>query len=317
MPRLLRVEYPGALYLIVNRGDRKQVIFKDNADRHRFVDLLGETCTKTGWRIHAYVLMPDHFHLVVETPHPNLVVGMKWLLGVYAAWFNRRHRSFGHLFSGRYKSLIVDESSNGYRKTACDYVHLNPARARLVKHTVALRSFPWSSWPWYLTAPSKRPTWLSVERLFEEYRIEKDSPSGRRQLEQATEKRRMAEEGKEYQRVRRGWCLGDKVFRKKILARLSKPQSVSNNHSEGGEADERRAEQIIRTELKRLDWKKKQLRDRPKGDEAKVALAQRLRTETVQTVEWIAERLAMGSPAYVNHLLWLARKRQMEEGPGH
>src|SRR5947207_6898223 len=80
--------------------------------------------------------MNNHFHAVVETPRGNLVDGMKWLLGVYTSRFNRRHKLFGHLFSGRYKSLIVDGSGSGYLKTVCDYVHLNPVRARLIGEVV-------------------------------------------------------------------------------------------------------------------------------------------------------------------------------------
>ena len=100
----------------MNRGDRRELIFMDDADRQRFVDTLGEACAKTGWQVHAYVLMPNHFHVVVETPQPNLVAGIKWLLGTYTSRFNRRHKLFGHLFCGRYKSLIVDGSGIGYLK---------------------------------------------------------------------------------------------------------------------------------------------------------------------------------------------------------
>ena len=78
------------------------------------VETLREAGAKTGWQVHAYVLMPNHFHLVVETPQPNLVAGMKWFLGTYTSRFNRRHKLFGHLFSGRYKSLVVDGSGSGY-----------------------------------------------------------------------------------------------------------------------------------------------------------------------------------------------------------
>jgi len=95
MARKLRVEYAGAIYHVMNRGDRRERIFMDDADRQRFVDTLGEACAKTGWQIHAYVLMPNHFHVVVETPQPNLVAGMKWLLGSYPSRFNRRHKLFG------------------------------------------------------------------------------------------------------------------------------------------------------------------------------------------------------------------------------
>jgi len=177
--RKLRVQYPGALYHVMNRGDRREDIFRDDADRQRFLDTLSEACGKTGWQVLALCLMPNHFHLVVETPQPNLVAGMKWLLGTYTARFNRRHRLCGHLFSGRFKALVVDGSGHGYLKTVCDYVHLNPTRARLLAVSQPLRAYPWSSWPEYLKPPSRRWPWLGVDRLLGEYRIAKDSAAGR------------------------------------------------------------------------------------------------------------------------------------------
>jgi REP element-mobilizing transposase RayT len=166
MPRKLRLQYPGAIYHLMNRGDRRETIFADDADRHRFVKTLAETCQRTGWQVHAYCLMSNHFHLIVETPQPNLVAGMKWLLGTYTIRFNRRHKEFGHVFSGRYKSLIVDGSGNGYLKSVCDYVHLNPVRARLLQTKEPLESYVWSSYGQYLKAPGKRISWLRVDRLW-------------------------------------------------------------------------------------------------------------------------------------------------------
>ena len=221
MARKLRVEYPGSIYHVMNRGDRREPIFKDDADRQRFIETLGEACAKTGWQVHAYVLMPNHFHLVVETPQPNLVAGMKWFLGTYTSRFNRRHKLFGHLFSGRYKSLVLDGSGRGYLKSVGDYVHLNPARAKLVEMDARLKSFAWSSWPAYLAAPSKRPAWLRVDRLLGEWGIPKDSPAGRQWLEQAVEERRGSEEGEEFKSIRRGWCLGEELFRKELLTQMS------------------------------------------------------------------------------------------------
>src|SRR5437867_2244068 len=139
MARKFRIQYH-----VMNRGDRRESIFHDDADRQRFIETLGEACGKTGWQVHAYCLMPNHFHLVLQTPQPNLVAGMKWFLGTYTGRFNRRHKLFGHLFSGRYKALIVDSATPGYLKTACDYVHLNPVRARLLVNgsVPAIHQFP-------------------------------------------------------------------------------------------------------------------------------------------------------------------------------
>jgi putative transposase len=103
MPRKVRLEYEGAIYHVMNRGGRREPIFKDDQDRERFLHTLGEGCAKTGWQVHALCLMSNHFHLVIETPQANLVAGMKWFLGTYTGRFNRRHQLFGHLFSGRYR----------------------------------------------------------------------------------------------------------------------------------------------------------------------------------------------------------------------
>ena len=97
----------------MNRGDHREPIFRSNKDRELFLKTLGQACEKTDWQVHAWCLMRNHFHLVVETPRANLVAGMKWLLGTYTMRFNRRHRLCGHLFSGRYKALPVDDSGTG------------------------------------------------------------------------------------------------------------------------------------------------------------------------------------------------------------
>ncbi|MBU6401321.1 MAG: transposase, partial [Verrucomicrobia bacterium] len=122
MARKLRLEYPGAIYHVMNRGNRGDPIFRDDADRARFVATLAEVCVRAGWQVLAFCLMPNHFHLVIETPQPTLVSGMKWLLGTFTGRFNRRHKVSGHLFSGRYTALIVEGSSSGYLRTVCVYV---------------------------------------------------------------------------------------------------------------------------------------------------------------------------------------------------
>jgi REP element-mobilizing transposase RayT len=93
MARKVRIQYPGAIYHVMNRGDRREAIFEDDEDRERLLKTLTEGCQKTGWQVHAYCLMRNHFHLVLETPQPNLVVGMKWLLGTYTSRYNRRHKN--------------------------------------------------------------------------------------------------------------------------------------------------------------------------------------------------------------------------------
>jgi putative transposase len=308
MARKLRVQYPGALYHVMNRGDRREPIFKDDRDRERFMEALAEACGKTGWQVHAYCLMPNHFHLVVETPQANLVAGMKWLLGTYTGRFNRRHKLFGHLFSGRYKSLIVDGSGNGYLKTVCDYVHLNPARARLISRQQKLDRFEWSSFRWYLLPPGKRPPWLRVERLLGEHGIPGDSPAGRRYFAAAMEARRESDTAREFKAVRRGWFLGDKAFRKELLAQMYERRGPNHYGEERFESDEEKAMVILGAELRRRGWTEQELQTRPKGDKIKVEMARRLRQETTMTLKWIADRLAMGS--WTNAANLLASKRR-------
>ena len=132
MPRKMRVEYAGAIYHVMSRGDRREAIYLDDVDRQDYLKTLAEACQKTGFQVHAYCLMRNHFHLVIETPNANLVAGMAWLLSTYTIRLNHRHKLFGHVFSGRYKALIVEGDGRGYLRTVCDYVHLNPVRAGLV-----------------------------------------------------------------------------------------------------------------------------------------------------------------------------------------
>ena len=145
MPRKRRIEYPGAIYHLMSRGDRRENIFLDDVDRQDFIKTLAQTCQNTGFQVHAYCLMSNHYHLVVETPNANLVAGMAWLQSTYTIRLNHRHKLFGHVFSVRYKSILIDGSGTGYLQTACDYVHLNPVRAGLLKPEDRLLAYPWSS----------------------------------------------------------------------------------------------------------------------------------------------------------------------------
>ena len=132
MPRRVRVEFEGALYHIMCRVDRREAIFLDDKDRESFLATLGELCERCGFVVHSYVLLSNHYHLLLETPAGNLVSGMKWFQGTYTARFNARHRLNGHLFAGRYKAVLVEREEPAYGRLVSDYIHLNPARARIV-----------------------------------------------------------------------------------------------------------------------------------------------------------------------------------------
>ena len=252
MPRRLRIEYPGAIYHVMNRGDRREDIFRDAGDRKRFLSALAEACGKTDWQVHAYCLMRNHFHLVMETPGANLVEGMKWLLGVYTKRFNIRHKLCGHLFAGRYKALLVDGSANGYLRTVCDYVHLNPVRAKLIKSGASLESFQWSSYGEYLKPGRHRPPWLRVDRLLGEHGIPRDSAAGRQVFAGRMERRRAEESGVDYWTIRRGWCLGGEPFRKELLAAAAEQVGPSHFGADRQESGEEKARRIVRAGLQRF-----------------------------------------------------------------
>ena len=310
MARKLRVQFAGAIYHLMNRGDHREDIFLDDTDRELFLKTLGEACTKADWQVHAWCLMRNHFHLVVETPKANLVDGMKWFLGTYTSRYNRGHKVFGHLFSGRYKCLFVDGSGNGYLKTVCDYVHLNPVRAKLLSAKHKLCEYPWSSYGEYLQPRSSRRSWLRVDRLLGEHGILKDSPAGRQQFQKSMEGRRSAEDGEAFEGVERGWCIGSEEFRKELLAQMSEKSGAEHYGPEIRESAEQKAERLVVEELRRLRWKESKLAVTRKGDDKKLQIALRLRSETTMTLAWIAHRLKMGTKTHLSHLLyWHSRNK--------
>jgi len=306
MPRKIRVEYPGAIYHVMSRGDRREDIFRDDVDRQEFLKTLAEACQKTGFQVHAYCLMRNHFHLVVETPSANLVAGMRWLLSSYTLRLNHRHKLSGHVFSGRYKALIVDGSGDGYLRTVCDYVHLNPVRAKLLGSEERLLGYPWSSLVWYVAAAEHRPEWIRVNRLLGEHGIGEDTPAGRREFERRMEARRAQEsDGAEWAPIRQGWCLGGEAFKQEMLGRIEGRLGEHHAGQLRRETAEAKADRIIGEELPRLGWTAADLAQRHKTDPGKVAIGARLRRETTLPIRWIADRLQMGT--------WKSARTRLQE----
>lgn len=161
MPRPPRVQVPGAVYRLTSRGNRREPVYLDDRDRRLFVWLLRQVVSRYGWICMAYCLMDNHFHLLVETPEPNLSLGMQRLKGAYGRCFNDRYGLVGHVFEGRFKSELVQRES--HLLEAGRYIALNPVRAGLVR---SAEDWPWSSYP--ATIGRCRPaTFLSIDRLLE------------------------------------------------------------------------------------------------------------------------------------------------------
>jgi REP element-mobilizing transposase RayT len=159
MSRPLRLQFAGALYHVTTRGDRRKFIYEDDEDRAAFLEILGAVIKDFNWVAHAYCLMGNHYHLLVETPDANLAKGMRQLNGSYTQWSNRRHRRAGHLFDGRYKAVLADKDS--YLLELCRYIVLSPVRAKMVK---SLERWRWSSYRAMLGA-QYAPDWLAVDPL--------------------------------------------------------------------------------------------------------------------------------------------------------
>jgi putative transposase len=154
MARPLRIEFPGAVYHLTSRGDRREAIFDDDDDRHSFLAVLAHALERGEARALAYCLMGNHYHLVLQTQRANLSTVMRQINGIYTQRYNRRHGKSGHVFQGRFKAILVDKES--YLLEVCRYVELNPVRANLVADPLA---WPWSSLAAHL-GKQAAPPWL-------------------------------------------------------------------------------------------------------------------------------------------------------------
>jgi REP element-mobilizing transposase RayT len=303
------------------RGDGGNVIFTDRDDHLMFLHRLGEVCRSHGWRIHAWVLMPNHFHLMAETPEPNLVSGMKLLLGSFSQSWNRRHERRGHVFQGRYKSVPVAAERAGdaaQLKVVADYIHLNPVRAKLPGGQAGrLTEFEWSSLPSY--QHGKSPEWLVCSRVLAAHQLADDG-RGRQAYVQYLEAR--AGEGgnlapAEMTALRRGWFLGDDAFRDQLLAlitpgSLASRKTASNSDGPAAAHGLQEAERLIVEGLATLGLTgpDHSLTEMRKGDPRKVALATLVKSRTSAGNQWLADRLHMGHDRSVSRLV-----RQGREDP--
>lgn len=163
MSRPLRLEFAGAIYHVTARGNRKEAIYLDDADRAGYLELVGEVSRRCNWLLHAYCLMTNHYHLVIETPDANLSRGMRQINGVYTQRFNRRHGRVGHVFQGRYHAVLVQKET--YLLELARYVVLNPLRSGMVAEA---GQWPWSSYRAML-GQARAPGWLETDWLLAQF----------------------------------------------------------------------------------------------------------------------------------------------------
>ena len=337
MARSVRIEYVGAYYHVMARGNRREAIFFDDDDRRFFLQVLAEACGQTGWQVHAWVLMGNHYHLFLETPEANLVAGMKWLQITVARRFNIRHGKWGHLFGDRYKAILVDGGQLYYYETLLDYIHLNPARAGLIsaEKGESILDYRWSSLAGGYSLPfEKRAKWFSAAAGLEVMGL-KDSTSGRREMVERLD-RRILEEGDRsglvplpaevdarMSHLRRGWYWGRQEFGQQMLKLAGKLVGKSRSRSYRRSAQnlahgEQQAEQWIGEGLRIAGVDAPELEALVGNDARKVALAKLAWEKTTVSQGWIARRLIMGSPANVSQALrrisWKGLEKKLSPG---
>lgn len=292
MPRSLRIEYPGAIYHVLNRGNYRQSVFGVTGIKDVFEETLQKACERTGWILHAFCLLDNHYHLCLETPDANLSLGMQWFQSTFANRFNRIVRERGHVFQGRYKSLIVERDA--YLGPLLNYIHLNPLQAQLVTRE-ALGAWRWSSL-WYLLHKHKR--WDSMNSaacLYYAGRLA-DTPKGRQNYVQYLSWLSTSNKAKREQcfdRMCRGWALGTREFKKDLMTE-ERADGIERLGLDSQEARELYWERLLDQLLSYQKKTQGDINRDKKSAEWKVMIACFLKQNTAVTNQWLSHHLNMG-----------------------
>jgi putative transposase len=295
------------------RGNQGQKICLDDHDREMWLATTVQAWKRTGWLIHAWALLGNHYHLLLETPEPNLVSGMKWLQGTYTQRYNSRHRKRGHLFQGRYRAVPVESDSGLYLQTLSTYIHLNPARAKLIRvGEQNLWEYHWSSYPSYVK--KSPPPWLVTQRVLGSLGL----PPGARAAYEAYLESRVLELGIKARRkeletgwasLRRGWYVGGAGFREGLLERVDQQLGAKGRPARGSAPrvphDQSRAENMLTRGLAALGIRSQDLASLPKGQTEKQVLAWWLYSRTTVRRRWVAKQLAIGYETRVSQAVRL------------
>jgi REP element-mobilizing transposase RayT len=295
---------------VLNRGNYRGDVFGTEKTRLAFETCLFEACVKSNWLLHGFVVMRNHYHLAIETPDGDLVAGMQWLQATFANRFNRLRGERGHLFQGRYKSLLVEEGEA--LGQVCHYLHLNPVRAGVVAME-QLRTYRSSSY-WHLWQRS-RPKFLVVATALAEAGGLTDSLAGREAYEnylawQAAEG--PAGKNKAYVSMSRGWALGSKDFKTALIKDHALAETSRAWESTGArEMREARWTEVLTRGLKLLGKSSVDVKNDMKSAPWKVALAALLKRTTQASNGWLANNLNMGTPVAVSTHVGRLKRREI------
>jgi len=315
MARKLRLEFPGACYHVINRGNYRANVFKTEGAKAAFEACLFEACAKSQWLLHAYVIMRNHFHLAVETPEGNLVTGMRWLLSTFCTRFNRLRNERGHVFQGRYKSLLVEDGEA--LGQVCHYIHLNPVRAGIVA-VEQLKAYRYGSY-WYLWRKTDRPKFLETTAALAEAGALIDERRGWQAYEQYLAWQ--AAEGpvgksRAYVALSRGWALGTPEF-KEALVKDHALAAISRAWEASGAQEVRQMQwaHALAKALKVLRRSREEVVHSRKSAEWKLAIAAWLKAGTQASNRWLSENLHLGVPAALSRNLTHYRRERQARDP--
>ena len=309
MARKLRIQFEGALYHVINRGNYRRDLFETAGAAEAFLTALESATMRYGWRLHAYVLMRNHFHLAVETPSPNLVEGMHWLQSTLATRFNRFRQERGHLFQGRYQSIIVENFVTLAR--VVDYIHLNPVRAKVVVPE-QVGAYRWSSLGKFIKgsqwAGLTAVDWMAVGGW-------SDDAQGRKAYEQ-----HLISLGKDEAECARrglvglsnGWALGTNGWRKALAEdHAHRRLNPGLERQEIRELNEAAWQVALRSALEEQGKTSADLQTNPMNQSWKLQLACKLRAAGA-AVGWIATNLNLGKPSSVRSYLSRIKEKNQQ-----
>ena len=305
MARRPRVEFEGARYHVLNRGNYRQDLFTLGRTGEEFREKLYESCERYQWRLHAYVVMSNHYHLALETPLANLSVGMHFLQSVFSNRFNKFVGERGHVFQDRYKALVLEDETALLQ--VVDYIHLNPVRAGLV--TVEdLKAYALSSFPAFFRRKG-RPKFLDPAEFLHETGGLSDSPAGmgayHRRLKLVMEED-PAKREKEFEALCRGWYIGSGEGKAHLAGQIQEGK-VKANTDALVELKEVKWEALLSAGLKALGKKPADCLRERKLVEWKLALGTWMKSRSGAGNQWVSQRLNMGHPNTASRQMMLYR----------
>ncbi len=298
-----RREFPGATYHVFNRGNYRHWIFATRGALESFRNCFFETVPRFKWQIHAFGFMNNHFHFSATTPEPNLSVGMQWLQSTYAVRFNRFRDERGHLFQGRYHSVLVQPGSDLVR--VVNYIHLNPVEAGIVEVS-GLPHSSLTSLAQFIHGP--RPPWLSCEPWLTTLGLTDTASGWSKYLLYLEEVSKIPRSKEEERALTRGWAIGTTEWRASIIAKIT-GQIIPRGRRETADACQLQWSRALEEELIKCSKTKADLALAPKGAPWKIALAYALRNSTTATNNWIAREVHMGAASSVSQYMSLLRRR--------